>query len=270
MAAIRDSDLPSRLDALRRLRRARDIQARAFESVTGVELMQRSGLEPDPWQVKFLQERPRRCLINCSRQSGKSTMIAAGVIHQALEKAGSLILLVGPAQRQAILLLNTVRQFAYALDPPVPMARVSEMSLHLRNGSRIYSLPGQNESIRGFAGVDLLVIDEAAFVPNRLAEAVSPMLAVSGGRRWCASTPHGKRGWWYEAWISKSSQWERILITADDCPRIPQWFLEEEREAKRHSSFMQEYYCSFEEAEGAVFSAHTIEAAVNNTMVSEW
>ncbi len=36
--------------------------------------------------------------------------------------------------------------------------------------------------MRGYAGVDLLVIDEAARVPDELYRSVRPMLAVSNGR----------------------------------------------------------------------------------------
>ncbi len=54
------------------------------------------------------------------------------------------------------------------------------------------------------------------------------MLAVSGGRLICMSTPWGKRGWWHESWVSDEA-WERYEVPATQCPRIPQEFLEEER-----------------------------------------
>jgi hypothetical protein len=231
---------------------------------TAVELMQRAGLQPDPWQTEFLTERPMRALLNCSRQSGKSTCTAAAVLEQAIIKPGALILLVSNAQRQAIELLGKVRQFVFAQQPAVPLERISEMSLRLKNGSRIISLPGKDESIRGFSAVDLIVVDEAAYVPGTLANAVRPMLAVSNGRMYAMSTPRGKRGWWYEAWVSGSQQWTRIQVTADQCPRISAEFLEEERASKTHAQFMTEYFCSFEDAEGAVFSAQLIDDALDD------
>jgi hypothetical protein len=54
--------------------------------------------------------------------------------------------------------------------------------LTLSNGARIIALPGKEETIRGFSGVTLLVIDEAARVLDDLYQACRPMLAVSGGR----------------------------------------------------------------------------------------
>jgi hypothetical protein len=101
--------------------------------------------------------------------------------------------------------------------------------MELANGSRIVSLPGDEQTIRGYSGVALLAIDEAARVPDDLYRAVRPMLAVSGGRLVCLSTPYGKRGWFFETWKGGSG-WQRARITADQCPRItPEVLAEEER-----------------------------------------
>ena len=65
-------------------------------------------------------------------------------------------------------------------------------------GSRIISLPGDEKNIRGYSGVTLLVIYEAARVSDVLYRSVRPMLAVSKGRLVCLSTPFGKRGWFLD------------------------------------------------------------------------
>jgi hypothetical protein len=82
----------------------------------------------------------------------------------------------------------------------VPPESESALQLELENGSRIVSLPGKEGTIRGYPGARLLAIDEAAWVPDDLYLAVRPMLAVSDGRLVALSTPHGTRGWFYEAW----------------------------------------------------------------------
>ena len=58
----------------------------------------------------------------------------------------------------------------------------NSLRLELPNGSRIVSLPGKEETIRGFSGATLIIIDEAARVPDDLYYAVRPMMAVSAGR----------------------------------------------------------------------------------------
>ncbi|HZZ80266.1 MAG TPA: terminase family protein [Gemmataceae bacterium] len=118
--------------------------------------------------------------------------------------------------------------------------------LQLANGSRILSLPGTEKTVRGYSGVALLIIDEAARVDDALYRAVRPMLAVSKGRLIALSTPFGKRGWFHDAWHSEEP-WQRLRITADECPRISASFLAEERRALGERWYRQEYLCSFED-----------------------
>jgi hypothetical protein len=59
------------------------------------------GLEPDPWQERLLRSSSDRVLLNCCRQSGKSTMTGLIALHRALYHPGSLILCLAPALRQS-------------------------------------------------------------------------------------------------------------------------------------------------------------------------
>jgi hypothetical protein len=68
------------------------------------------GIEPDPWQSKLLRDRPRRTLLLCSRQSGKSTVTALVGLWTAMYKPG-LILLLSPSQRQSQELFQTLMLF---------------------------------------------------------------------------------------------------------------------------------------------------------------
>src|SRR4051812_13721649 len=68
-----------------------------------------AGFEPDPWQETVLANPPRRGLLNCSRQSGKTTTVSILALHVAAFEPGSLIVLVAPAQRQSAELLRGIR-----------------------------------------------------------------------------------------------------------------------------------------------------------------
>ena len=81
-------------------------------------------------------------------------------------------------------------------------------------------LPCREDTIRGYADVGLLVIDEAARVPDDLYRAVRPMLAVSAGRLVCLSTPYGKRGFFHDCWVRGGDDWQRIEVPAEKVPRI--------------------------------------------------
>src|SRR5205823_2838729 len=89
-----------------------------------------------------------------------------------------------------------------------------------------------------------------------------PMLATSGGKLVCLTTPFGKRGWFFDAWQGKGG-WGRVKVTADQCPRIDADFLREERLALGERWFQQEYLCEFVETIDSVFSQADILAALS-------
>jgi hypothetical protein len=190
----------------------------------------------------------------CSRQAGKSTVAAALALRVALLEPPALVLLLSPTLRQSgELFRDKVCRLYGALDRPVPATQETALSMTLANGSRVVSLPGDEATVRGFSGVAMLVIDEAARVPDSLYFAVRPMLAVSGGRLVALSTPQGKRGWFHDEWFGAGA-WERVQITAEECPRISAEFLREEERALGARWYRQEYFCSFEDVIDAVFS----------------
>jgi hypothetical protein len=190
-------------------------------------------------------------------------MTAVIALHRALYHPGSLILCLAPALRQSQELFGKVLGFYRDLGRPVKSAAERKLSLELENGSRIVTLPGSEKTIRGFSGTSLLVLDEAARVEDELYFAVRPMLAVSGGALMMFSTPHGKRGAFYEEWTGGHG-WERYEVPASQCPRISEEFLEEERRVLPSWVYRQEYECSFEETEDQVFTTEMVEQAVTS------
>src|SRR3712207_1309614 len=151
------------------------------------------GIEPDAWQEDLLRSTSDRVLLNCSRQSGKSTMTGVVALHRALYHPGSLILCLAPALRQSQELFGKVLGFYRDLGRPVLPQAERKLSLELENGSRIVTLPGTEKTVRGFSGAALLIVDEASRVADELYFAVRPMLAVSGGALIMLTTPYGKR-----------------------------------------------------------------------------
>jgi hypothetical protein len=225
-----------------------------------------AGMRPDRWQAKLLRSTSSRQLLLCSRQAGKSLSAAGLALREALLNPPALVLLLSPTQRQSgELFRDKVKRLYSDLGRPVPTSQESQLTMELANGSRIISLPGDEETIRGYSGVNLLVIDEAARVPDDLYRSVRPMLAVSKGRLVALSTPFGQRGWFYQEW-SEGAGWERTQINALACPRISREFLEEERRSLGDRWWMQEYMTSFEESCDSVFSMNDIQAALSDTV----
>jgi|SRR5215207_2324294 hypothetical protein len=229
-----------------------------------VEFASSVGLtELDPWQERLLRSGSTRVLLNCSRQSGKSTMAGIIALHHALTSPGSLTLILAPAERQARELFSKLVASYRVLGHATPANSYRKLGMELINGSRIEALPGSEKTIRGYSGVGLLILDEAARVDDALYYAVRPMLAVSGGSLMMLSTPFGKRGVFFAEWQGGKG-WERYAIPAAECPRISPGFLAEEREALPARVYRQEYECSFEETEDQVFSYKEIENAMTD------
>ena len=190
-------------------------------------------------------------------------MASVLALHKALVAPGSLILILAPAERQAKELFSKVVLSYRTLGHVIPTASYTKLGMELSNGSRIEALPGTEKTVRGFSGVDLLIVDEAARVADELYYAVRPMLAVSGGRLLMLSTPFGKRGVFYEEWTGGSA-WERYTVTAEECPRIPSEFLEEERRTLGPWWFAQEYECRFMDTLDQVFATEVINKAITD------
>ena len=222
-----------------------------------------AGIEPDPWQEKLLRSSSDRVLLNCSRQSGKSTISAIIALHRALYYPASLILCLAPALRQSQELFGKIALFYRDLGRPVQPQGEGKLSLELENGSRIVTLPGTERTVRGFSGASLLIVDEASRVADELYFAVRPMLAVSGGALMMLTTPYGKRGVFFEEWTSGHG-WDKYEVPASKCPRISEAFLEEERQTLPSWVYRQEYECSFEETEDQVFTTEMVEQAVTS------
>jgi hypothetical protein len=223
--------------------------------------MEAAGFEPDPWQALLLRSTADRILLLCARQCGKSTATAGLAFHTALFQPDSLVLLLSPSQRQSGELFRKVLSFHDGLGRPIGTEQVTATTLCLKNGSRIVSLPGSPETIRGYSAVRLLILDEAASVSDETFLAVNPMLSVSRGRMVCLSTPFGRRGFFHAAWEDHTTPWERFLVMAEECPRVnPEW-LAEQKGLIGERWYRQEYLCSFEDTIDQVFSTASVLAA---------
>lgn len=227
-------------------------------------LMVAAGMEPDPWQRDAMSSDAPRSLIMATRQGGKSSVAAARSVWEAIYRPPALVVMLSPSLRQSSELFRKALDVWRCIAELAPAEAETTLRLELANGSRIVSLPSSEGTIRGFSGVRLLVVDEAARVSDELYYAVRPMLAVSEGRLIAMSTPFGRRGWFFDAWQLGGSAWHRTKVTAYECPRISSQFLEQEKAAMPHRWFAQEYLCEFADAEDRVFDYNLVSAAVTD------
>ena len=207
----------------------------------------------------------RRTIVNCSRQWGKSRTGAAKALHHGLTRPRSLVLIASRTRHQAAELLDKAIDFARSLDLPLRRVPGQPASLLLPNGSRLIAISGRAGSVRAYSAVSLLIIDEAAFVPDSLYEACRPMLATTNGEIWLLSTPNGPKGFFYREWSDQQPLWRKFTVPADQCPRIAADFLAEERRKLGPAAFDREYMCKFGSAEDNYFDTAALEASVVET-----
>lgn len=245
----------------RQIRDERTMARAALAPSSPLALADRLGIVLDPWQAEALTTERLDILLLVTRQGGKGMVASLLALHALVDDPGSTTVIVSRAERQAKRLLRRIRRLYRQLEDVPPVIVDGQTTLELRSGSEVLALPGSEETIRGVESVDLLIIDEAALVPDELYTAVSPMLAVSNGRTVALSTPRGKRGWFHGEWVDGGDGWHRAKVTAREIPRIDPAWLERQRDKIGDYDFSQEYLCEFLDADDQLFPTDLIHAA---------
>lgn len=137
--------------------------------------------------------------------------------------------------------------------------------VQIAEGDRVASFPGGGwvqvksasdpDSLRG-QGLDLVVLDEAAFIRERAwVEALRPALADRQGRALFISTPKG-RNWFYRLWIAGQdgrTDWQSWQFPTSANPCIAVSEIEAARQSMPERAFLQEFEAQFLDDAGAVF-----------------
>lgn len=233
----------------------------------------------DKWQQEVI-EYEGNIALRAGRQVGKSTAIGHKAAKFALTHAGSTILMIGAAQRQSYMLFEKTKSVidvehekliekagGYKVNPKISPKRNLELrrvfeakhgiyqdvptksEIRLKNGSVIYSLPAgkTGHTIRGLS-LDMLIADEAAYIPEAVWLAVRPMIAVSRRERGFGyiillSTPFGKGGYFYDC--CHDDDFKQFHISSEQCERIPKEFLRKEKHRLTRIEYAQEYLGEF-------------------------
>jgi hypothetical protein len=116
----------------------------------------------------------------------------------------------------------------------------------------------------------LILLDEAARIDDSLIASLRPMQATTADATFIAmSTPAGRRGWLFETW-SKGEGWERVSVTAEQCPRIAADWLAAERRELGPLLFAQEYGCEFADDQSSAFASAIVDAAFDPKVRPLW
>ncbi len=198
--------------------------------------------QPFDYQEKLLLDNSKRICAVMGRQTGKSTTIAAKTIHYTLINPSTRALVVSATLRQSLLLFEKILSFSKYIRSMVRSKTRSR--LDLKNNSSIIALPcGSGSTIRGYTAT-LLILDEAAFIPEDVINNVFfPMISTTDGSIWMLSTPYSKDHPFYRAY--NSAEWSVYKIPSSSNPLIKQSFLDEQRRFIGELAFIQEYAAEF-------------------------
>jgi len=200
----------------------------------------------DNWQKEVLETKGN-IVMRSGRQVGKSTIIGLKAAKYALENQNKLIVVISKTERQAGLLFTKIllnihdinkTQIKRGKDRPIK-TRIS-----LKNGSIIHCLPAGDTGygIMGFT-IDLLIADEAAFIPEEVWNSVIPGLAITRGNIWLLSTPFVKEGYYYNCFEDPS--FTSFHTSSEDCPRRDDQFLAHKKATLTKSQYSQMYLGQF-------------------------
>lgn len=218
------------------------------------------GITLDDWQRGVFEADAHQICLNCCRQSGKSTVTAMLGLKHALFNPNALVLIISNVYSQSIETFRKVSSFYQMLGRPVRPRNETLSYLELYNNSRILTLSGKIPgNIRGYSA-SLMIIDEAAQVPDLTYDTMRPSLVVSGGDTILLSTPHGREGFFYDVWHNQDD-WLKIRIPWQKCPRLTTEEVERERTSFPSWFFRQEMECSFEEGNQSIINPEAIRRA---------
>ena len=167
-------------------------------------------------QAEVAESGARYRVILAGRRAGKSRLLAVLALHAAFRKPGTTVVIVSVGEVASLRVLADVA--ALTSSPLLGGSVVDELksTVRLSTGSTIESFPASMKQIRGI-GADLLILDEAAFIPRDIWSAAYPSVADrvrAGARVIIASTPWPLADSWFY-------QWHRRGIEGD--PNVRSW-----------------------------------------------
>jgi len=222
-----------------------------------------TGNTPYEFQSSVLNDSNKYIVVRSGRQLGKTEVIAVKALKEAMVD-NQQILVVSSTQRQSDILYSRIRRFAHAIGLDMELLMDTRETLKFKNNSEIHSLPAgrTGETIRGFSPT-LLILEEAAFIPDIVFEAVEPGLAHTGGKMWMISTPFGKKGFFYESF--KKEYFSRYHFPASkykDC--YAKGWLERKKEELTDMTYLQEYEAEFLSESDAYFPIDLIKSCIGD------
>ena len=227
-----------------------------------------TGQELWPWQAEVARSPARyRCLL-AGRRAGKSRLLALLATWTAFRKPNASVVLISAGETASLRVLGDVASLCRS--PLLAGSITDELkaTVRLSNGSTITSFPASMRQIRGVSA-DLLVVDEAAFVPRDIWTSALPTIADrvrAGGKVILASTPWPVSDSWFREFHERGVNGDPVVaswhLPSSVNPNIGAEELADMQAAMNAEEYAREILAAWTSEQGAYFSAEEISAAV--------
>ncbi len=191
-------------------------------------------------------------MLACGRRWGKTSL--GMVLAASHARAGQRVWWVAPTYSLAF---DAWRTFKRKFEPQGAKKIESERHLDLPSGGSITVKSADNTAgLRG-VGIDFVVIDEAAFMPEEVWTAcIRPALSDNKGGALIISTPAG-RNWFFHVFQHGldplNEDWQSWTYTTSSNPRIDPQEIADALAITPKRQFQEEYQARFIEGSGTVF-----------------
>jgi hypothetical protein len=230
-----------------------------------------------PFQESFITKamKERFVVAKMPRQVGKTTTIAAMILHMILFTENYNVAILANKERQSRDILSRIK-LAYENLPKWMQQGIVEWNkgnLELENGSKVLASSTTSSAIRG-GSFNLVYLDEFAFVPDNIQEdffkSVYP--TISSGQTTkilVTSTPNGLN-LFYKLWVDSEegrNNFKRVSVHWSDVPGRDEAWKEETIKNTSQEQFDQEFECEFLGSSNTLISPQTIRRMVFKTPV---
>lgn len=218
----------------------------------------------DKWQEEILETEGNLC-VNSGRQVGKSTIIAIKAAEYLVHNSKKQMLIISVTEAQAEAMIQKILLYLhdnYKSYIKKGTKRPTKHKIELKNNS-IVKCKAVGQAGIGVLGMtlDILVVDEAAYVPEAIWASVTPMLLTTGGNIWLISTPNARQGYFYEAYTNPQMNFKTFHINSEDVANLrpePQRtimleYLKREKARMTKLQYAQQYLAQFLEEQSQLF-----------------
>ena len=205
----------------------------------------------DGGQREVVHSATRFRILRAGRRWGKTELACHESLMAALQADDQMVWWIAnndrTVRRGYRKMLTQIPRDLLSADPPSD--RANDRVLQFTNGSRIeFYTAGTPDALIG-EGVNFVVVDEAATIPENIwSQRVRPTLVDANGRALIISTPRG-RNWFFRLWNrgqeERHSEYESWHYTSYDNPHIPDAEIDELIATEPDIIARQEYLAEF-------------------------